>query len=148
MGDGISVMLPYLSLYESLKFGKYANYSALDGFENTDANIMVIHSSDDTVVPLQYGYDRYIEKYENDSRFTFVRFENHGHNGIFQSNASREYNEQFNREFKTYVTSLDTELTAEIKAEYIAAHFDKSKAYELDGELLDKILTFYNGSIR
>ena len=148
MGDGILVILPYLSLYESFKFGKYADYSALNGFENTDANIMVIHSSDDTVVPPQYGYDRYIEKYENDSRFTFIRFENHGHNGIFQSNASRGYNEQFNREFKTYVTSLDTELTAETKAEYIAAHFDKSKAYDLDVELLGKVLSFYNESIR
>ncbi len=148
MGDGISVMLPYLSLYESFKFGKYADYSALNGFESTDANIMVIHSSEDTVVPPQYGYDRYIKKYENDSRFTFVRFENHGHNGIFRSNASREYNAQFNEAFEQYAAALENGLTAEIKAEYIAAHFDKSKAFELDAELLGKILTFYDESVK
>lgn len=147
MGDGISVMLPYVSLYEFFKFGKYADYSALKGFENSDADIMILHSSDDTVVPPQYGYDRYIEKYENDSRFTFVRFEDHGHNGIFQSNTSREYNEQFNQEFRQYAASLENGLTAEIKAEYIAAHFDKSKAYTLDTELLGKILAFYDESI-
>lgn len=147
MGDGISVMLPYVSLYESFKFGKYADYSALDGFENSDANIMVIHSSDDTVVPPQYGYDRYIEKYENDSRFVFIRLEDSGHNGIFQSKTSREYNKQFNQEFKQYADSLESGLTAEIKADYIAAHFDKSKAYELDTEFLDKILKFYDDSI-
>lgn len=147
MGDGISVMLPYVSLYESIKFGKYADYSALDGFENSDADIMVIHSSDDTVVPPQYGYDRYIEKYENDSRFVFIRLEDYGHNGVFQSGASRAYWKQFNQDFEQYVASLETELTAEIKAEYINAHLDKSKAYGLDTELLGKILAFYDKSI-
>lgn len=147
MGDAISVMLPYVSLYESVKFGKYADRSALDGFENSDADIMVIHSSDDTVVPPQYGYDRYIEKYENDSRFVFVRLEDCGHGGIFRSKTSREYNKQFNQEFKQYADSLEGGLTAEIKAEYIAAYFDKSKAYELDAELFDKILGFYDDSI-
>lgn len=147
MGDGISVMLPYVSLYESFKFGKYDDYSALDGFENSGADIMVIHSSDDTVVPPQYGYDRYIQKYESDSRFVFVRLEDYGHNGIFQSKYSREYNNQFNQEFKKYADSLESGLTAEIKADYIAAHFDKSKAYELDTELLGKILAFYDKSI-
>lgn len=148
MGDAITVMLPYVSLYDSLKFGKYADYSALDGFENTDANIMIIHSSDDMVVPPRYGYDRYIEKFENDSRFTFVRFEDQGHNGIFMSDASRDYYDQFDKEFQTYVDSLDSELTAEIEAEYFTVHFDKSKASALDTELLDKILAFYNDSIR
>lgn len=148
MGNGISVMLPYVSLYESFKFGKYADYSALHGFESTEADIMVIHSSGDTVVPPRYGYDRYIEKYENDSRFTFVRFENHGHNGIFQSDAARAYNQQFNKAFEQYAASLENGLTAEIKAEYIAAHFDKSQAYALDMELLGKILEFYNESVK
>lgn len=148
MGDGIEVMLPYVSLYEALKFGKYADYSALDGFENTKAKVMVIHSLDDTVVPPQYGYDRYLEKHENDSRFTFVQFENHGHNGIFQTNTSRAYYEQFNQQFKNYVDALDSKLSAELKAAYITAHFDKSKAYELDATLLGKILAFYNDSIQ
>lgn len=147
MGDGISVMLPYISLYESLKFGNYADYSSLEGFENSDADIMVIHSSDDTVVPPQYGYERYIEKYGNDSRFIFVRFDDHGHNGIFQSDNAREYNKRFNHEFKQYADSLESGLTAEIKSDYIYANLDKSKAYELDIELLDKILEFYDDSI-
>lgn len=146
MGNGISVILPYVSLYESFKFGKYAGYSALDGFENSDADIMVIHSSDDTVVPLQYGYGRYIEKYKDDSRFTFVRFENHGHNGIFQADAGKEYLKKFNQDFEKYAASFDNELTAEGKAEYITAHLDKSRAYELDMDLFEKILAFYDES--
>lgn len=42
VGSGIKLFMPYVSLYERVKFGKYAAYSAIDGFANSDAGIMVI----------------------------------------------------------------------------------------------------------
>lgn len=38
----IELFMPYFSLYERLKFGKYAAYSAMDGFVESGAGIMVL----------------------------------------------------------------------------------------------------------
>ena len=45
-GDGVRVLLPYISLYERFKFGKHASYNCMNGFENTEARVMIIHSAD------------------------------------------------------------------------------------------------------
>ena len=79
-GDGIYLMLPFVKLYERMKYGGYASNTAMDGFSESDAAVMILHSSDDEVVPIEYGYDIYYEKYKDDSRFSFIRFEDKGHN--------------------------------------------------------------------
>ena len=50
IGFGIKPFMPWFSLYERLKFGEYASYSAIEGFAGTNAGIMVIQSRDDETV--------------------------------------------------------------------------------------------------
>ena len=54
----------------------------MDGFEATDAAVMIVHFADDDVIGIEYGCDKYYDKYKDDARFTFLRFEDRGHNGI------------------------------------------------------------------
>ena len=82
IGPAIYLMIPYLKAYELIKFGKYSTQTAMDGFEKTDAHILIVHSEDDDTVPIIYGYDIYHEKYEFDPRFAYIRYENMGHNHI------------------------------------------------------------------
>ena len=98
-GDGISVLLPYISLYERIKFGKYAAYNCIDGFENTDAGVMIIHSADDEMISQEKSFDVFYEQYKNNPRFHFVKYENRGHDYVYYSDRSREYKEEFNRKF-------------------------------------------------
>ena len=56
-GDGVRVLLPYISLYERFKFGKYASYNCINGFENTEAGVMIIHSADDEMISQEKGFD-------------------------------------------------------------------------------------------
>ena len=97
IGDAISWILPHLSLYERLKFGRYASFSAMDGFENTEARIIIVHSADDETVPIQFGYEQYQRRYRNDDRFMFVRYENRGHEGLFTDQDARMYLELLNQ---------------------------------------------------
>lgn len=97
VGDAASLLLPHLSLYEWLKFGRYASFSVMDGFENTGAKIIVVHSADDETVPIQFGYERYRKRYGNDDRFMFVRYENRGHEGLFTDRDARMYLEWLNQ---------------------------------------------------
>ncbi len=144
MGSGIKVMMPYVSLYERLKFGKYAAYSAVDGFANSDAGIMVLHSKDDTIVLPENGYDKFYDKYGDSERFCFIEYEDRGHNYIYYSEAAKRYREQLNKDYEAYVQAHGGEYNGKIKAEFMEQHLDKSKCYEFDYDLMRRILEFYD----
>ena len=65
-GNVIYAMLPFVRLHERLSFGRYASCTAMDGFAASSAAVMIVHSADDAVVPIEYGYDVFYQKY---SRF-------------------------------------------------------------------------------
>lgn len=51
-GNFIGVMMPFVKIHEWLNFGKYATNTAMDGFQSSDAAILVAHSEDDKTVPI------------------------------------------------------------------------------------------------
>lgn len=144
IGSGIKLLMPYVSLYERLKFGKYSSYNAVDGFANTDAGIMVIHSKDDTTVLPENGYDIFFEAYNGNPRFSFIELENKGHNFIYYSEAAQSYREQLNEDYASYVEANGGEYNAEIKAEFMKKNLDKSRCYEFDPYIMTQILDFYD----
>ncbi len=98
IGGGVKLMLPYIKLYERLKFGrKYTDISAIQGMENTEAEILVIHSKDDTTVPAKYGYDKFYAVFGSSERFDFVLYENKGHNFSLDSAMMGQILEMFDR---------------------------------------------------
>jgi hypothetical protein len=150
VGDAVYLMLPFVKLHEYIKYGKYASNTALDGFEATEADIMIVHSADDVVVPIEYGYDIYYDKYKNDSRFSFIRLENNGHNYVYDDMT---YINEFNTEFDKWIETLDydynatenKERFAADKADYIQHNLNREKwCNKIDTELFDKFVNFYD----
>ncbi len=155
-GDGIYAMTPFVKLHEFFKFGKYAKNTAMDGFESTDAVIMIVHSADDDVIGIEYGLDKYYEKYKDDSRFTFIRFEDRGHNEVF-NDPSNTYKDEFDAEFDKWLETLDYNYNAEEnkdrfikdKADYITENLDHEKwSHRLDEDLFARFLDFYEQAIK
>lgn len=144
MGPGIRLFMPYFSLYERLKFGKYADYSAIDGFAQSDAGIMIIQSKDDPVVLPENGYGKFYDAYGTDPRFCFVEYEDRGHNGVYYSEAARQYKEQLFEDYTAYVEANGGEFSAENRAEFMGKYQDKSKSYEFDEDLMQRIVKFYD----
>ncbi|NLL43074.1 MAG: alpha/beta hydrolase [Firmicutes bacterium] len=142
-GSSINVLLPFLSFYEWLKFGSYARLSSLAGFESTNAGVMVIHSTNDNTVPMEVGYNLYLEKYADNPRFQFVEFKERGHNWVWHADSTRDYRAEFNDRFAAYLQTLDQEFTPEIRADYLEKHLDKGLLYALDEEIMDQIAGFY-----
>ena len=149
-GSLIYTMMPFVRLYERIRFGKYAANTALDGFAATDAAVMVVHSEDDSVVPIRYGYDLYYAKYRNDPRFQFLRFTDKGHNSIFNDQT---YMNAFNAEFDQWKETLGYDISADEnrerfqqdRAAYISEHLDRSEYCDmLDKELFEQFLGFYD----
>ena len=144
VGFGMKLMMPYVSLYERLKFGEYAAYSAIDGFVNSDADIMVIYSKDDTVVLPENGSEKFYDAYGDDSRFCFIKFEDRGHSYLYYSEAAKKYRNQLNEDYTAYVEANGGEYNDEIHAEFMEKYRDKSKCYEFDYDLMGQMLGFYD----
>ena len=155
-GEVIYAMTPFIGLYERFKYGKYAANTAMDGFDHTDAAVMIVHSADDNVIGIEYGLDEYYEKYKDDPRFTFIRFEDRGHNDVYQD-PDNTYKDEFNAEFDKWLETLDYDPHAgenlerfiEDKAEYITENIDHERwSHRLDKELFARFLEFYEQSVK
>ena len=155
-GPVIYAMRPFIGLHERFKFGKYATNTAMKGFDSTDASVLVVHSADDNVIGIEYGLDKYYEKYKDNPRFTFMRFEDRGHNEIF-IDQDNTYLDDLNGEFAGWVETLDYDYKAEEnkdrfaqdKINYINEHLDREKySHRLDEELFDQFLEFYEQALK
>ncbi len=155
-GSLIYTMTPFIGIHERIKYGKYAANTAMDGFDSTDAAVMIVHSADDNVIGIEYGLDKYYEKYKDDLRFTFIRFEDRGHNGIF-NDPDTTYADDFNAGFDKWLETLDYDYNAgenkerftEDKANYITENLDHERwSHRLDEGLCAQFLEFYEKSVR
>lgn len=144
MGSAMKLFMPYFSVYERLKFGKYASCTAIDGFANSDAGIMAICSKDDTVVLPENGYEKFYEKYSASPRFCFIEYEDRGHNYVYCSERSRDFRKQLGEDYDAYVEANGGEYSDEIWGEFAEKYRDKSTCYELDYDLMQQILDFYD----
>jgi hypothetical protein len=143
VGGLINVLMPYLNTYEGYKFGKFAKTTAMQGFDKSNAGVYIVHSTDDTTVPVQYGYDIYYKKYANDPRFKFKLYEDRDHSYIYCSQQALDYIAEFNATYAEYFNTH--EITAESKAEYINQNLDRTIWNDrLDKELYNSFLNFYD----
>lgn len=147
-GEGIKVLLPYITLYERIKLGKYASYNCIDGFENSEAGVMVIYSADDEMISQEKAYDVFYDYGKDNPRFNYVKYEDRGHDSVLYSDMSRQYKEEFNSGFDEYLKSLDGEFTPEIRAAYLNTNLDKTLLYYLDEGLMNSIVEFYDGNVK
>ncbi|MBR7116975.1 MAG: alpha/beta fold hydrolase [Clostridia bacterium] len=144
-GAAAQILMPYLKLYEHIKFGKeYTDISALQGLDKTEAGIMIVHSKDDATVPAKYGYEKFYEAFGNSDRFEFVLYEDRGHDYLFYSEAAWAYREQLNADYKSYVEDNGREYSAETKEEFMNWYLDKKQCFEPDPILMERIVNMFN----
>ena len=143
-GDRINILLPYVSLYERIRFREYAKHSSVQGFENSTAGVLIIHSADDEMISSEKSFDFFFNRYKNNPRFKFVQYKDRGHDGVWYADSARVYREKLNEAFNMYLSSLEAEFTSEIKADYLNKNLDKSLLFKLDEELMSNIVRFYD----
>ncbi len=78
-GWAADLLRPFVWLYERLKFGEYAAVSALSGFEKSDAPVLVVQGSADTLVTPSIGYDKFYARYGDTDRIGFLLCPGRGH---------------------------------------------------------------------
>ena len=90
-----------------------------------------------------YGYCLlYLSRYF----FTFIEYDNRGHNYLYYTDKARSYGKKLSEDFKAFKKSLQLEITPEIRAEYFKKYLDKKQFFEVDKGLMEKIVSFYDES--
>ena len=149
IGAGIYLMLPFVKLHEWIKYGGYASNTAMDGFSKSTAAVMILHSFDDEVVPVEYGYDIYYEKYKDDPRFKFIQFEDKGHSYFNDETYTDEFNAGFDKWLETldydYEAAENKERFSADKADYIHQNLNRDKwCHSIDTGLFEDFVEFYD----
>ncbi|MBO4635568.1 MAG: alpha/beta fold hydrolase [Clostridiales bacterium] len=146
IGPVINIMMPYLNIYERIKFGEYAVQTSMDGFANSDARIMIVHSEDDDTVGIQYGYDVYYGTYADDPDFVFIRYTDKGHSSILSNGGSREYMRGINEQLMQQLDGR-TPTEEEREAYYSQAVDMDIMATFADTDLLGQVVAFYDEAL-
>ena len=84
------LLLPYVTLHEYITYGDYAFSSAIDGFENSDCDVFVVHGELDDTIPIEYGYDAYYEAFSDNPRFTFKAYPDRDHLVMREQDGSHD----------------------------------------------------------
>lgn len=131
----------YSKLYERMKFGDYADFTAVKGLAASSAPVLIIQSLDDSTVPPCFGYDLYRKAFGNNPRFTFRLYEDRGHGFMFYTDEGRAYFRDFFKAYNAFRGQKPAPSEAEVRA-YVKEHFRREKGEILDPLLMDEIEAF------
>ena len=143
-GGFADITMPYVKIYERLKFGDFSVSSAIKGFKKSDAGVMIVHSADDTDVLMENGYDLFYETYGDLERFSFVKYENRGHSFLYCSDQSAIIRQNLAVEYSEYLEKNNKKHSSQVENEFMRLNVDKTKYFELDLDLMQKVLSFYD----
>lgn len=144
VGGWIDLAMPYVKLYERLLFGDYAAATALDGFAAaSDTRIMIVHSTDDTVVPFAYGYERFHASHCDDPRFRFVRFDDRGHDFLMFSEEAILYQHEADAGFDAYLAENGLPYSSTSRAAYRHECIDDTRYFELNEAVMEDVVTMF-----
>lgn len=149
MGKASNLFYPFIWIDNKALFGEYSSLSAVDGINNTDTPVLVIHGKDDQMI----GYERSSIISKKDSitnpnvEYYTIGGDYCGHNTIFYSEEANEYRVEMDEEFEKLAKNYeDGEVPDDVKKEFVSKA-DKEKANGVNTQMLEKINSFYENAL-
>lgn len=148
MGNFAYVEYPYIYIYQKLLFGKNANMSAVNGINNTDTPILIIHGEKDTTVVYNgSGTIAYRDEITNPN----VQYKvcsndrQNDHDGLYMSLDAIKYLDEVNMKYNELKDRYNGNIPKEAESNFYA-DIDKHKASELDSLFMQDVILFYENS--
>lgn len=149
MGGFAYVEYPYIWLYQKTIFGNNLDITAINGINNTDTPILLLHGSEDTTIGID---ESAIMAYRNEITNPNVQYKicdkenQNGHSTLFRSADSLEYADQKNVEYEKIYDEYDGEIPDDVRKSFYDA-CDKYKVDELDPDFIECVLEFYDSAL-
>ncbi len=138
VGNLMYLSSPFTSFYEFVRFGKYSAYTAVDGINQSDIPVLIMHSKDDLEIPYNLSIASKSLEITNPLAKIHV-FENKKHD-ITLSDAALAYR-----------TSNQTEMSnienADTADNSLNSTENSSISEELDLNVMNEIVEFFNEAL-
>ncbi|TCT17208.1 alpha-beta hydrolase superfamily lysophospholipase [Natranaerovirga pectinivora] len=150
MGSFIYSQRPYLWLYQRMLFGDVASLSAVNGINESNIPVLIIHGTDDEMV--EYNGSSIISKGDkitnpNVKAISISNQDRNGHNNLFRSENAIEYINIINAEYRKIYENYEQNIPYEVKQEFYSG-IDRTLAQDLDLELMNEIQRFLLESLK
>lgn len=143
-GSAIKLLSPYIKLYERVKFGDVAKLTSLDGLEKTNANVLLMHSSDDPVISYKNNFQLYEDNLKDKSNIKFVSLNNLGHDVMVDTNFQNTFEKDRKVLFDKYGSESNTPKNEiEVFNKKINAAENK-----INTQLMDEVVEFYDSQLQ
>ena len=147
-GDWAKLMIPYVRIYEKIKYGKYAGTTATEGIaaaENTE--VLIVHSRDDRTVLQENGYDLFYAAHGDSDRVHFVLYENRGHSDLFYTEDTMIERQLIDIDYDFYLMDYNLEDTRENHAAFRKEYVDYSVYYKMDDEIMGQAVAMFDSKL-
>ncbi|MBD5082013.1 MAG: alpha/beta hydrolase [Ruminococcaceae bacterium] len=145
MGGFAYVESPYIWLYQKTVFGNNLETTAVDGINNTDTPILLLHGNKDGTIGIdESAIMAYRDKITNPNvQYKICDKERqNGHNSLFHSAESLDYADEINVEYEKLYNEYDGKIPDDVRKSFYD-QCDKFKVSELDADFIDSVLDFY-----
>jgi pimeloyl-ACP methyl ester carboxylesterase len=141
------LLYPQFWAIQKIKFGNTMKLTAVDGINKATIPVMIVQSSDDDIIsPATTSIYAHREKITNPylEIIFFDGADAAGHEFVFYSKERREYIKTANENLQKYREANENASLSQWAEEY---NFDKMKANEFNGELMERINMFFNNQV-
>lgn len=149
MGVFAYTQFPTMNLYQTLLFGDTAWYTAVEGINQTDIPVMIVHGESDDVT--RYERDSILSHQDEITNpravFVTVSGKQGGHNSIFRSIESIEYLETINAQYRELYDSHDGAIPYDINVDFYAK-LDDALVADLKEDLMTQIQAFLLDAVK
>lgn len=149
MGGFAYAEYPYIWLYQESVFGNDLDITAVDGINNTDTPILLIHGSGDGTIGID---ESAIMAYRDDITNPNVQYKicekegQNGHNSLFYSSKAHDYIDEINVEYEKLYNEYEGNIPEDLERNFYNS-CDKFRANELDSDFIDSVLKFYDEAL-
>lgn len=149
MGGIAYAEYPYIWLYQKTIFGNDLDITAVQGINNTDTPILLLHGTEDKTIEIDRSA---IMAYRDEITNPNVQYKicdkekQNGHNSLFRSAESIKYVDKIDAEYEELYNEYDGEIPDDVSKSFFDG-CDKSKANELDHDFINSVLEFYSRNI-
>ena len=143
------VEYPFEGIYQTLRFGRSAWVTAIDGINSSDTPVMIIHGSQDDSI--SYNGASIIAQRRQITNPSVIyktcSAEKHnGHMDLFRSETAVQYIDQKNQEYQALLNHYAGTIPDNVKAEFYSG-INRVLTSDLDADLMKEIDSFFESSL-
>lgn len=143
VGDFRPLIYPSICLYNKLRFGKYAELSAVDGINKSDVPVLIFHGTKDSTISYNGSAIMNHRSEITNPNVRYETLEGVTHSGMFYTEEARSYN---NNVFAGQIRALREKYGDDIPEEELLALYanaDRDLMNTPNEELLGMIESFF-----